>query len=114
MRRTVKIKILSESDYTEPHTRYYNHSNDDGGDWSYETCEVYVPGVGWRKEPYILDDWKVDHTSWTLKNGSVLLLGSYFDPYLSELVTPGVGTAPGFNLNNPIRLTAIIIQMEYG
>ena len=80
---------------------YYNKN--DGGDWSYETCEVYVPGDGWRKEPYILNTWKKDHTSWTLNNGSVLLLGSKFDDNETELVTPGVGSVPGFTLNNPIR-----------
>ena len=76
---------------------------DDGNPWSYDTCELYVPGVGWRLEPYNLMEWKWTHTSWTLKNGSVLLLGSLFDRNKTELVTPGVGTVPGFYLNNPIR-----------
>ena len=75
----------------------------DGEDLSFETCEVYVPGVGWRLEPYTLNTWISDHTSWTLKNGSVLLLGSLLDGNNTELVTPGVGTVPGFYLNNPIR-----------
>ena len=85
----------------------HHFSNPIGGDWSYETCEVYVPGVGWRKEPYILDTWKTDHTSWTLKNGSVLLMGSFFEKNITELVTPGVGTVPGFTLSNPIRFTVL-------
>ena len=71
--------------------------------WTYDTCEVYVPGVGWRLENYILNTWKTGHTSWTLKNGSVLLLGSWLYPNSTEIVTPGEGTQPGFNLNNPIR-----------
>ena len=75
----------------------------EGEYWTYETCDVYVPGVGWRLEPYILNTWKADHTSWTLKNGSVLLLGSSLDYNETELVTPGQGTAPGFYLDNPIR-----------
>ena len=70
---------------------------------SYDTCEVYVPGVGWRLEPYTLNTRITGHTSWTLQNGSVLLLGSFLNPYSTELVTPGVGSVPGFNLNNPIR-----------
>ena len=74
---------------------------DDGNPWSYDTCELYVPGVGWRFEPYKLMQWKWRHTSWTLKNGSVLLLGN--SGINTELVTPGVGTAPGFYLNNPSR-----------
>ena len=82
---------------------FYNNSYNGEEDWSYETCEVYVPGLGWRREPYILNTWKADHTSWTLKNGSVLLLGSYFDDNETELVTPGVGSVPGFYLNNKIR-----------
>ena len=76
---------------------------DDGEDLSYETCELYVPGVGWRLESYTLNNWKVDHTSWTLKNGSVLLLGCYLNDDETELVTPGVGSVPGFKLNKPIR-----------
>ena len=72
-------------------------------DWSYETCDLYVPGVGWRKEPYTLNTRKSEHTSWTFKNGSVLLLGSFFDDNETDLVTPGVGSVPGFYLNNPIK-----------
>ena len=75
------------------------------GDYSYNTCEVYVPGVGWRLEPYNLNTLIFGHTSWTLRNNSVLLLGSYTNDNRTstELVTPGVGTVPGFTLNNPMR-----------
>ena len=106
----VILFIQSESSFL--YSRYYNHSNNDGGYSSYETCDLYVPGVGWRPEPYTLNTWKSDNTGWTLKNGSVLLLGSH--GIKTELVTPGVGSVPGFNLNNPIRLKALVIQMEYG
>ena len=100
--------LLQRSEHTQAGAlscggRYKNHSWSGGEDWSYETCEVYVPGLGWRRENYTLNSWKTDHTSWTLKNGSVLLLGSDFDDNETELVTPGVGSVPGFYLNNPIR-----------
>ena len=63
------------------------------------SCEVYSPGEGWSLEPYTLTQSRYDHTSWTLNNGSVLLLGGYYyNSDTTELVTPGVGTKPGFTL----------------
>ena len=67
------------------------------------TCETYVPGVGWMMEPYTLNAWKSDHTSWTLKNGSVLLLGNN-RAGATELVTPGVSSTTGFYMKHLTRL----------
>ena len=106
----VILFIQSESSFL--YSRYYNHSNNDGGYSSYETCDLYVPGVGWRPEPYTLNTWKSDNTGWTLKNGSVLLLGNDLDDNVTELVTPGVGSVPGFYFNNMVRLGAIKIHMD--
>ena len=62
------------------------------------TCELYTPGAGWRLEPYNLEDGRYDHKSWTLSNGSVVLLGGEGGYFLTtEIVTPGVGTRPGFS-----------------
>ena len=71
------------------------------------TCEVFNPGVGWRSEPYSLIDscGRSGHTSWTFNNGSVLLLGGgcLESTNTTELITPGVGTKPGFSLKYPIK-----------
>ena len=57
-----------------------------------KTCEVYNPGVGWRQENYTLLEKRSSHTSWSLSNGSVVLLGGGFSDQTTEVVTPGVGT----------------------
>ena len=69
------------------------------------TCEVFTPGLGWRPEPYSLTERRYGHTSWTLSNGSVLLLGGIVSgtQNTTELVTPGVGTSRGFDMKYPSR-----------
>lgn len=62
------------------------------------TCEVLIPGDTWRREPYKLTQKRSWHTSWTLNNGTVILLGGGFSSDTSENVTPGLGSAPGFSL----------------
>ena len=65
------------------------------------TCEGFTSGVGWRQEPYILTEERRYHTSWSLSNGSLLLLGGEWSN-TTEVVIPGVGTRPGFSLKYPI------------
>ena len=67
------------------------------------SCEAYTPGAGWRLEPYNLTRERWAHTSWALSNGSLVLLGGWLDDSTSEIVTPGVGTRPGFNMKYPSR-----------
>ena len=63
------------------------------------TCEVFTPGVGWRREPYNLEE-RYDHVSWTLNNGNVVLLGGKgSSANTAEIITQGVGTVSGFNLH---------------
>ena len=64
------------------------------------TCELYSPGVGWRPEPYTLAEERRGHSSWTLSNGSVVLLGGE-GTTRTEVLTPGVGTRPGFPMRYP-------------
>merc|ERR1711936_967869 len=46
-----------------------------GGTGNYDDhCEVFSPGSGWSLEPYDLTERRSGHTSWTLSNGTVLLL----------------------------------------
>ena len=73
-----------------------------GGETTPTTCEVFTPGVGWSPEPYSLTEGRRHHTSWTLNNGSVLLLGG-LETRTTEILTPGVGTGPAFSLKYSIR-----------
>ena len=61
------------------------------------------PCYMWRQEPYNLTEKRHGHTSWSLNNGSVVLLGGRDSENTTETVTPGVGTARGFNLKYPSR-----------
>lgn len=75
-------------------------------------CSLYNPrDQGWTLEAYQLSQWRGSHSSWTLTNGSVLLMGgsgdylvNETDPWdmvhgiTTELVTAGVGSVPSFNL----------------
>ena len=79
-----------------------------GGHSKGNTCEFYTPGVGWRLEPYNLTQRRSDHTSWTLNNGTVVLLGGGDGPTSTEFVTPGVGTWPGFSLKYSSMLVSLI------
>ena len=67
------------------------------------SCEVYTAGGGWRQERYNLTRERWAHTSWALSNGSIVLLGGWTDPSSTEIVTPGLGTRPGFSLKYPSR-----------
>ena len=96
LQKTCSLSSMTMQRYGHTQNGFLSCGGFDGKSWSDDTCELYVPGVGWRLEPYNLMEWKFRHTSWTLKNGSVLLLGSLFDGINTELVTPG------FYLNNPI------------
>ena len=60
-------------------------------------CEVFTPGVGWN-ESYYLREQRVGHASWTLNNGSVVLLGGSESLTTTEVVTLGSGSTPGFEL----------------
>ena len=112
LQKTCSLSSMTMQRYGHTQNGFLSCGGFDGKSWSHETCELYVPGVGWRLEPYDLMEWKWGHTSWTLKNGSVLLLGSPLDGINTELVTPGVGTVPGFYLNNRSRY--YIKQIRYG
>ena len=70
------------------------------------SCSSYGGESNWTKEPYTLYSERKFHSSWTLRNGSVLLMGggSGWDEPVgnsTELVTPGVGTVPSFTLKSP-------------
>ena len=63
------------------------------------TCEVFTPGVGWRREPYNLKE-RYDHVGWTLNNGNVVLLGGRgSSANTAEIITQGVGTVSSFSLH---------------
>ena len=76
-------------------------------------CEVYNPlTASWSLEPYNLTDKIYNHNSWSLGNGSVLLLGGtgyYLDGTTewhekndkTEMVTQGVGSTKSFDLHHP-------------
>ena len=64
------------------------------------TCELFSLGVGWRLEPYTLTEERRGHSSWTLNNGSVVLLGGE-GTTRSEVLTQGVGTTQGFAMKYP-------------
>ena len=64
-------------------------------------CEVFTPGVGWN-ESYYLREQRDGHASWTLNNGSVVLLGGSGSSSTSttEVVTLGSGSTLGFELRH--------------
>ena len=72
-------------------------------------CEVYNPlTASWSLEPYNLTDKIYNHNSWSLGNGSVLLLGgvkgwtlSELHAYKTEMVTQGIGSTKSFDLQHP-------------
>lgn len=75
----------------------------DGEEALSQKCEVFTPGVGWRLEPYELAEPRFQHTSWTLNNGSVVLVGGpVWSRDTTEVVTPGSVTSPtpGFRLKH--------------
>ena len=72
-----------------------------GGFETPSLCEVFTPGGGWTEEPYQLNQERWGHTSWTLNNGSVLLLGGQSAQNTTELVMPGLSTRPAFSLKYP-------------
>ena len=72
-----------------------------GGFETQSLCEVFTPGVGWTEKPYNLTEERWGHTSWTLNNGSVLLLGGQCALTTTELLVPGSNTRPAFSLKYP-------------
>ena len=73
-----------------------------GGYLTPSSCVSFSPGqTNWSQEPYSLLEKRYFHSSWTLSNGSVLLLGGVQSPATTELVTEGVGSSPGFDLKYP-------------
>ena len=91
---------------TANHNVRYSHSQNNlmacgGLPIGETTCEVLIPGGGWRLEPYNLTEERLDHTSWTMNNGSIVLLGGEKSVNTTEIITPGVGTRPGFDLKYP-------------
>ena len=67
------------------------------------SCEAFTAGAGWRLERYNLTTERWAHTSWALGNGSIVLLGGWSAHSTTEILTPGVGTRPAFNLKYPSR-----------
>ena len=66
------------------------------------TCEVYNPlTASWSLEPYNLTDNIYIHNSWSLGNGSVLLLGGGNRDNKTEMVTQGIGSTKSFDLHHP-------------
>ena len=73
------------------------------------TCEVYNPlTASWSLESYNLTENIYAHNSWSLGNGSVLLLGgmkgntiSETRFYKTEMVTQGIGSTKSFDLQHP-------------
>ena len=73
------------------------------------TCEVYNPlTASWSLESYNLTENMILHNSWSLGNGSVLLLGgvkgwtlSELHAYKTEMVTQGIGATQSFDLQHP-------------
>ena len=61
-------------------------------------CEVYIPETGkWSIEDYNLTESRFGHTSWSLNNGSVVLLGGWSASITTETIQGG-GTLRGFDL----------------
>ena len=69
-----------------------------GGWYTDTSCEVFTEN-GWKQEPYSPN--REYHMGWTLNNGSVILLGGGRGVNTTEIITPGVGTRPGFDLKYP-------------
>ena len=64
-------------------------------------CEVYTPQTGnWSIETYNLIESRYGHTSWSLDNGSVVLLGGWSSNNTTEILIQGVGTSRGFDLKH--------------
>ena len=64
-------------------------------------CEVYTPQTGkWSIETYNLTASRFRHTSWSLDNGSVVLLGGWSSNITTEILIQGVGTSRGFDLKH--------------
>ena len=73
------------------------------------TCEVYNPlTASWSLEPYNLTDNIYIHNSWSLGNGSVLLLGGGNRDNKTEMVTQGIGSTKSFNLQQPCGETTTL------
>ena len=67
-------------------------------------CEFYIPFVVWIQASFKLTVARSGHTSWTLNNGSVLLMGGNFSDTTTELVTLRQNrTQPGFDLKYPSK-----------
>ena len=102
------IPDLNRSCSLQPmnHHKYLHSQNGFLSCGGFETpslCEFYTPGGGWAEEHYKLTQERWGHTSWTLNNGSVLLLGGLGQSAqtTTDLVRPGLDTQPGFNLKYP-------------
>ena len=76
-------------------------------------CEFYSPLLGWIQEPFNLKVARSGHTSWTLNNGSVLLMGGNFSDTTTELVKLGQGTQPGFDLEYPSKLVTLYVFYDH-
>ena len=64
--------------------------------------EVYNPlTASWSLESYNLTDYIWGHNSWSLGNGSVLLLGGGGRSDKTEMVTQGIGSTKSFDLQHP-------------
>ena len=66
------------------------------------TCEVYnTLTASWSLESYNLTANIFSHNSWSLGNGSVLLLGGGNRDNKTEMVTQGIGSTKSFDLQHP-------------
>ena len=75
---------------------------DDSNSGNKNKCEFYNPNTAsWSIESYNLVEGRHGHTSWSLGNGSVVLLGGWSSDSTTEIVTQGSGTKIGFDLENP-------------
>ena len=68
------------------------------------TCILYLPGKGYI-HAFNLREKRYGHSSWTLNNGTVLLLGGYFSPTTTEKLNLGIGNSSihPFDLRHPIE-----------
>jgi len=63
-------------------------------------CETFSEDLGWQLEPFKLTRKRTGHISWSLNNGSVLLMGGLNSDRTTEMITPGIPSVsqPSFQL----------------
>ena len=100
LNQSCSLSNMIQSRFRHTQNNFLSCGGDENGNG--KKCEVYSPHTGnWSVESYDLREMRYGHTSWSLGNGNVVLLGGWSSNSTTEIVIQGNGTSRGFDLEHP-------------